>query len=86
MDRRTIGGFCVVYRCLGEDMVGIMDKKYTSFVNTSYKRILCDSEGHAIRPMTKKEEEKWDDDFPLFGYVRFSDEELEEGHEEFSDW
>ena len=63
-----------------------MDKKYTSFVNTSYKRILCDAEGHAIRPMTKKEEEKWDDDFPLFGCVRFSDEELEEGHEEFSDW
>lgn len=61
-------------------------KRYTSFVNTAYRRMLCDAEGHVIRPMTDKEEKKWDEDSPLFGYVEFSDEELEEGHEEFSDW
>jgi hypothetical protein len=62
-------------------------KKYTSFVDTSYRRMLCDEEGHALRPMTKKEEERWDEDSFLLGYVEWSDEEIDKGDKEIGkDW
>jgi hypothetical protein len=55
---------------------------YTSFVDTSYRRMLCDAEGHVLRPMTEAEEKKWDEDSYLFGYVEFSDEEIAQGDSE----
>ncbi len=54
-------------------------KHYSGFVNSAGKMILCDREGYAIREMTENEEKKYRYYHDIFGYVPFSDEELEEG-------
>jgi hypothetical protein len=63
-----------------------MNKRYTSFVDTSYRRMLCDYNGHVLRPMTKEEERKWNDNIPPVGYIELSDEEIEEGDKKIGDW
>lgn len=60
-------------------------KNYHSFVNSAGRMVLCDSEGYAIREMTEKEIEKFYEYNGIFGYVPFSDKELEEGAKEIKE-
>lgn len=60
-------------------------KHYSSFVNSAGRMVLCDSEGYAIREMTEKEIKKFYEYDGIFGYVPFSDEELEEGAKEIKE-
>ena len=63
--------------------------KYGIFIDTSYRMILCNPEGYALRPATKEEEDKYETGF-LGYYVELSDEEFERGTAEakkrYPDW
>lgn len=60
-------------------------KHYSSFINSAGRMVLCNSEGYAIREMTEKEIKKFYEYSGIFGYVLFSDKELEEGAKEIKE-
>ena len=60
-------------------------KHYSAFVNSAGRMVLCDSEGFAMREMTEREIKKFYEYYETFGYVPFSDKEIEEGAKEIKE-
>jgi hypothetical protein len=60
-------------------------KTYKSYVNSSGRRILCNSEGHALRPMTSRESKSWYSETSDYMPYRMTDKEYDRGTKENED-